>query len=106
MPINCYSIQPFVAPGWILCRFQAIYQACHAAVLGYVVRRTANPDDAADVIAETFLTCWRPPRDRRASATLIADRPLLTRRSWHARNRVMIGNSTGPGLDVVKRHGV
>jgi RNA polymerase sigma-70 factor (ECF subfamily) len=40
-------------------RFQAIYQACHAAVLGYVVRRTANPDDAADVIAETFLTCWR-----------------------------------------------
>jgi RNA polymerase sigma factor (sigma-70 family) len=40
-------------------RFQAIYQACHAVVLGYVVRRTANPDDAADVIAETFLTCWR-----------------------------------------------
>jgi len=40
-------------------RFQAIYQACHAAVLGYVVRRTASPEDAADVIAETFLTCWR-----------------------------------------------
>jgi DNA-directed RNA polymerase specialized sigma24 family protein len=40
-------------------RFQAIYQACHAVVLGSVVRRTANPDDAADVIAETFLTCWR-----------------------------------------------
>jgi RNA polymerase sigma factor (sigma-70 family) len=40
-------------------RFQAIYQGCHAAVLGYVVRRTASPDDAADVMAETFLTCWR-----------------------------------------------
>ena len=40
-------------------RFQAIYQACQAAVLGYVVRRTAGPDDAADVMAETFLTCWR-----------------------------------------------
>jgi len=40
-------------------RFQAIYQACHAAVLGYVVRRTASPEDAADVMAETFLTCWR-----------------------------------------------
>src|SRR5215469_13461565 len=40
-------------------RFQAMYQACHAAVLGYVVRRTASPEDAADVIAETFLTCWR-----------------------------------------------
>lgn len=40
-------------------RFEAMYQACHGPVLGYVLRRTANPEDAADVVAETFLTSWR-----------------------------------------------
>jgi len=40
-------------------RFEEIYAANHAAITGYVLRRTANPDDAADVIAETFLACWR-----------------------------------------------
>ena len=38
-------------------RFEEIYAANHAAITGYVLRRTANPDDAADVIAETFLAC-------------------------------------------------
>jgi RNA polymerase sigma-70 factor (ECF subfamily) len=40
-------------------RFEAVYAACHGPILGYVLRRTDNPDDAADVIAETFLTAWR-----------------------------------------------
>ncbi len=40
-------------------RFEEIYTANHAAITGYALRRTENPDDAADVIAETFLTCWR-----------------------------------------------
>jgi RNA polymerase sigma factor (sigma-70 family) len=40
-------------------RFQQVYDANHAAVLGYVLRRTDGPDDAADVIAEVFLTAWR-----------------------------------------------
>ena len=40
-------------------RFEELYAAHHAAITGYVLRRTDNPDDAADVIAETFLTCWR-----------------------------------------------
>lgn len=40
-------------------RFEEIYAACYAPVLGYALRRTASPDDAADVIAETFLTAWR-----------------------------------------------
>ncbi|MGH3261986.1 MAG: RNA polymerase sigma factor [Trebonia sp.] len=29
------------------------------AILGYALRRTASPDDAADILAETFLTAWR-----------------------------------------------
>jgi RNA polymerase sigma factor (sigma-70 family) len=40
-------------------RFEEIYAACHDPVLGYVLRRTGNGDDAADVLAETFLTAWR-----------------------------------------------
>lgn len=40
-------------------RFEAVYMAYHAPVLAYALRRTGSPDDAADVIAETFLTAWR-----------------------------------------------
>ncbi len=41
------------------CRFERVYADNHGPVLGYVLRRTGDPDDAADVIAETFLTAWR-----------------------------------------------
>jgi RNA polymerase sigma-70 factor (ECF subfamily) len=44
-------------------RFEAAYAAHHGQVLGYVLRRTASPDDAADVLAETFLTAWRRLED-------------------------------------------
>ena len=40
-------------------RFEAMYAEHHARVLGYVLRRTDSPDDAADVLAETFLVAWR-----------------------------------------------
>jgi RNA polymerase sigma factor (sigma-70 family) len=40
-------------------RFEEVYASYHGPVLGYVLRRTGNADDAADVIAETFLTAWR-----------------------------------------------
>ena len=44
-------------------RFEAAYAAHHGPVLGYVLRRTASPDDAADVLAGTFLTAWRRLED-------------------------------------------
>jgi RNA polymerase sigma-70 factor (ECF subfamily) len=40
-------------------RFDVLYAACQAAVLGYVLRRSDDPEDAADAIAETFLIAWR-----------------------------------------------
>jgi RNA polymerase sigma factor (sigma-70 family) len=40
-------------------RFEEVYAANHGPILGYVLRRTQSPHDAADVIAETFLTAWR-----------------------------------------------
>lgn len=40
-------------------RFERIYAANCGPLLGYALRRTPNSDDAADVVAETFLTAWR-----------------------------------------------
>lgn len=40
-------------------RFEELYAAHRVSLLGYALRRTDNTDDAADVIAETFLTAWR-----------------------------------------------
>jgi RNA polymerase sigma-70 factor (ECF subfamily) len=40
-------------------RFESVYATCHAPILGYALRRTGSPDDAADVLAETFLVAWR-----------------------------------------------
>ncbi len=50
-------------------RFERLYAATCGPLLGYALRRTPNSDDAADVVAETFLTAWRrlddiPPGDQ------------------------------------------
>ena len=39
-------------------RFRALYEANYRAILGYALRR-AGAADAADVVADTFLTAWR-----------------------------------------------
>lgn len=39
--------------------FVSAYHSLYVPVCGYVTRRLSNPDDAADVIAETFLVLWR-----------------------------------------------
>ncbi|MFI2362770.1 RNA polymerase sigma factor [Promicromonospora sp. NPDC019610] len=40
-------------------RFTALFESTHRALLAYAVRRVAEPADAADVVAETFLVAWR-----------------------------------------------
>jgi RNA polymerase sigma-70 factor (ECF subfamily) len=40
-------------------RFEALYAQHHAQILGYALRRLDSPDEAADVLAETFLVAWR-----------------------------------------------
>jgi RNA polymerase sigma-70 factor (ECF subfamily) len=40
-------------------RFEALYDAHYASVLGYSRRRTRNEQEADDVLAETFLVAWR-----------------------------------------------
>jgi RNA polymerase sigma factor (sigma-70 family) len=40
-------------------RFEAVYRELYAPVCGYALRRVREPEDAAEVIAETFATLWR-----------------------------------------------
>jgi RNA polymerase sigma-70 factor (ECF subfamily) len=40
-------------------RFSRLYGDHEREILRYAVRRSADPEDAADVVAETFLVAWR-----------------------------------------------
>ncbi|WP_329091865.1 MULTISPECIES: RNA polymerase sigma factor [unclassified Streptosporangium] len=40
-------------------RFEAVYRRTHEQILGYAVRRCSSPEDAADVVAETYVIAWR-----------------------------------------------
>jgi RNA polymerase sigma factor (sigma-70 family) len=40
-------------------RFGQLYRDQGRAILAYALRRVADPEDAADVLAETFLIAWR-----------------------------------------------
>jgi len=40
-------------------RFRTIYDDNYDLIRGYALRRTATADDAADVVADTFLAAWR-----------------------------------------------
>jgi RNA polymerase sigma factor (sigma-70 family) len=40
-------------------RFSRLYSEQGRAILTYALRRVADPEDAADVVAETFLVAWR-----------------------------------------------
>lgn len=76
-------------------RFEAVYRAHHGEILGYVLRRTQTPDDAADVIAETFLTAWRRldevPADPQAQLWLygVARRVLANHRRGERRRSAL-----------------
>jgi len=40
-------------------RFARLYREHAREILGYALRRSPDPEDAADVVAETFLVAWR-----------------------------------------------
>ncbi|UBU10289.1 RNA polymerase sigma factor [Nonomuraea gerenzanensis] len=40
-------------------RFEAVYRRTYEQILGYAVRRCSSPEDAADVVSETYATAWR-----------------------------------------------
>ncbi|MEV4161952.1 RNA polymerase sigma factor [Nonomuraea dietziae] len=40
-------------------RFEAMYRHTYEQILGYAMRRCSSPEDAADVVAETYVIAWR-----------------------------------------------
>ena len=40
-------------------RFRCLFELAERDILAYALRRVGRPDDAADVVAETFLVAWR-----------------------------------------------
>ncbi|MFD9948520.1 RNA polymerase sigma factor [Nonomuraea sp. NPDC059023] len=42
-----------------LARFEAVYRQTYGQITAYAIRRCAAPQDAADVVAETFAIAWR-----------------------------------------------
>ncbi|GAA1503895.1 sigma-70 family RNA polymerase sigma factor [Sphaerisporangium rubeum] len=76
-------------------RFEAMYTAHYADLLGYVRRRTESADDAADALAETFTTAWRRlsdvPEGERARLWLygVARRVLANQRRGASRRTAL-----------------
>ena len=40
-------------------QFEDLYRRTSASLLAYLLRRTASPQDAADLLAEVYLIAWR-----------------------------------------------
>ncbi len=97
-PDTCLDMDDLVMPGQDEAlrrrRFEVLYAQYRAPVLGYIVRRIAV-DEAADVMAETFLVAWRRldqvPDGERAGLWLygVARRNLANhRRGEHRRTQL------------------
>ena len=92
-------------------RFEEIYAACHDPVLGYALRRTGNGDDAADVLAETFLVAWRrlddvPAGDRARPWLYGVARRVLANHHRGERRRTALGERLRAELTSVTDHAV
>lgn len=77
--------------------FHRLYATHFDAVLGFAIRRTDRPEDAADVAAETFLVAWRrlphvpPGADERPWLYGVARRVLANHRRGD-RRRTALGD--------------
>ncbi|WP_108664580.1 RNA polymerase sigma factor [Euzebya rosea] len=96
-------------------RLRALHDAHADDLVAYVTRRSASPDDAADVIAETFLVAWRrlddvpPGHEARLWLFGVARRQLAnTRRSSRRRTRLLgrLTEQLQPALATAPRHTV
>lgn len=88
-------------------RFAALFELHHRGLLAYAVRRVADPADAADVVAETFLVAWRrldevPPGDQaRPWLFGVARRVLANLRRGERRRLALADRLREAVVDVV-----
>ena len=79
--------------GDIRAEFEELYRATRADLLRYLIRRCPDAEEAADVLAETYLTAWRKldtiPADEAAQLWLYGVARNLLRRSAR-RQRVAV----------------
>lgn len=86
-------------------RFRHVYAEHFDRVLGYALRRVARPEDAADVVSETFLVAWRRlgdvPEEPRTRLWLygVARRVLANQRRGE-RRRTALGERLASELAV------
>jgi RNA polymerase sigma-70 factor, ECF subfamily len=95
-----------------LARFRAVYDSNYHRILGYVLRRTANRQDAEDAVAETFLTAWRrlekvPPGNGARPWLYGVARNVLANNRRGERRRVRLRNvlNAEPGSQSLQRGG-
>jgi RNA polymerase sigma-70 factor (ECF subfamily) len=85
-------------------RFEAVYRELYAPICGYVLRRVRRPEDAAEVVAETFATLWRRfdrcPQDAELRPWLfgVARRVVANQRRGE-RRRTALGERLVENLD-------
>ena len=101
-------------------RFRATYEENYLPLLGYALRRSPTPEDAADVVAETFLVLWRrydaAPRAEEIrpwlygiARNVIANKQRTARRQQRLRARLDAeairpqGSGSGSASDVVSQ---
>src|SRR5262252_4297857 len=85
-------------------RFEAVYRELYEPICGYALRRVREPEDAAEVIAETFATLWRrfdrcpPDAELRPWVFGVARRVIANQRRG-ARRRSALGQRLIENLD-------
>ncbi|MEV6348112.1 RNA polymerase sigma factor [Actinoplanes sp. NPDC051851] len=99
-------------------RFRRVYADHFEALLAYAIRRVDRPEDASDIVAETFLVAWRRvreiPPDTEAKLWLygVARRVLANhhrgdqrrdRLGDRLRQRLTGGPAVDPGTEVPDR---
>lgn len=78
-------------------RFRKLYADHRGEILAYALRRVADPEDAADVLAETFLVAWRrlddlPPKSQARFWLIgVARRALANQRRGDDRRSKLVG---------------
>jgi RNA polymerase sigma factor (sigma-70 family) len=86
--------------------FRTVYEQSRPRLLAYALRRTASPADAADVVAETFVTAWRRldalPEGEASLLWLYATcRRVIANYSRRAKRRVELVQEIGAQLRTV-----
>jgi RNA polymerase sigma-70 factor (ECF subfamily) len=84
-------------------RFGQLYRDQGRAILAYALRRVEDPEDAADVVAETFLVAWRRldevPSDARARLWLFGvARRVIANRHRAERRRTRLAQRLADSL--------